>query len=400
MATSCARPSSPPPRVRASKVETRPRFRYFVHCCLLGGLDSIYTTNPKRSADVESWVPVPYSPNEIVSTPTGYLAPAYAPLAPISNRLAILQNVAVQTVSHEYGKRQFFRARHDINQQVPWLADIVGESIRDTQAVSLLLIGSSGGTPDTSPGLVTAFRANNSGLLKSIEALNEEEALVLARSLRDVAQRNVGRTASSYAQAAALIERVRRAPRFKPEPWVEGLDKKTTEVQTSLQQAVWAIQNDIAASVALFSEPLVVDSHANNDAVQSRDNLQFAKIFARFIQELERRKNVHGSLIDQTLGVFGSELGRFPRLNDRLGKDHWPEAPSVLFGGSVKPGIYGDTDRRMAAVPVDMRTGLPDRNGEYLDLEHVGSTVLTAAGLPGAPYGYSRPGLSFALRSS
>jgi hypothetical protein len=57
-------------------------------------------------------------------------------------------------------------------------------------------------------------------------------------------------------------------------------------------------------------------------------------------------------LLDSTLVVLTTEFGRTPRINTMAGRDHWPQAFSiVLAGGGIKRGVVvGATDRMGASV--------------------------------------------------
>src|SRR5207237_618830 len=52
-------------------------------------------------------------------------------------------------------------------------------------------------------------------------------------------------------------------------------------------------------------------------------------------------------LLDETLVVWVGEFGRSPRINDKAGRDHWPQCyPAVLAGGGVKRGaVFGASDK-------------------------------------------------------
>ena len=57
--------------------------------------------------------------------------------------------------------------------------------------------------------------------------------------------------------------------------------------------------------------------------------------FAAMIEDLVAR-----SMLDNVLVVMMSEFGRTPRINGDVGRDHWPEAWSVVMGGGgLKHGI-------------------------------------------------------------
>ena len=65
------------------------------------------------------------------------------------------------------------------------------------------------------------------------------------------------------------------------------------------------------------------------------------------IGDLDRR-----GLLDTTLVVVATEFGRTPKINERLGRDHWPNAYSVAFAGAgLNVGqVIGATDNQAATV--------------------------------------------------
>jgi uncharacterized protein (DUF1501 family) len=77
---------------------------------------------------------------------------------------------------------------------------------------------------------------------------------------------------------------------------------------------------------------------------------------ATLIAELDERK-----LLDSTLVVSVGEFGRTPRINERDGRDHHPQAFSaVLAGGGIRGGVVlGETDGDGAKVVKDP-TSVPD----------------------------------------
>jgi uncharacterized protein (DUF1501 family) len=73
------------------------------------------------------------------------------------------------------------------------------------------------------------------------------------------------------------------------------------------------------------------------------------------VTDLEER----GLLGDVVIVVWG-EFGRTPKINNRAGRDHWPEvSPALLVGGGVKGGqVIGATDRgggRVVSRPVQFQ---------------------------------------------
>jgi hypothetical protein len=60
-------------------------------------------------------------------------------------------------------------------------------------------------------------------------------------------------------------------------------------------------------------------------------------------------------LLEETLVVWVGEFGRTPRINDKAGRDHWPQCyPALLAGGGVRRGcVYGSSDKHGAYPSVD-----------------------------------------------
>lgn len=93
------------------------------------------------------------------------------------------------------------------------------------------------------------------------------------------------------------------------------------------------------------------DTHGNNFNCLKDDLLpEFDRGFAALIADLHER-----GLLDETLVLVTSEMGRTPKIGDRrsggiagAGRDHWTHCQSVVMaGGGIRGGqVYGSTDRR------------------------------------------------------
>jgi hypothetical protein len=83
------------------------------------------------------------------------------------------------------------------------------------------------------------------------------------------------------------------------------------------------------------------------------------------LDDLEQR-----GLLDETLVVWGGEMGRTPRIGQsvvggagagRDGRDHWPQVfNTILFGGGIKAGIIHGSSDRHAAAPASHPTSPAD----------------------------------------
>ena len=69
--------------------------------------------------------------------------------------------------------------------------------------------------------------------------------------------------------------------------------------------------------------------------------------FAALIEDLNTR-----SMLDSTLVIKAGEFGRTPKMNNQKGRDHWPNAYSILLagGGLARGAVYGETDHHGAEV--------------------------------------------------
>ncbi|HEV8061239.1 MAG TPA: DUF1501 domain-containing protein [Gemmataceae bacterium] len=90
------------------------------------------------------------------------------------------------------------------------------------------------------------------------------------------------------------------------------------------------------------------DTHRENTK-SLRDLLVpgFDKALAALVNDLDQR-----GLLDSTLVVVTTEFGRTPRINTMAGRDHWPNAFSIVMaGGGTRRGVViGATDKIGASV--------------------------------------------------
>jgi hypothetical protein len=88
-----------------------------------------------------------------------------------------------------------------------------------------------------------------------------------------------------------------------------------------------------------------------------------------------------GSLLDETVVVVLSEMGRAPVLNTTEGKDHWTFTSALLIGDGVRPGQVGLYDEVLVGEAVDLETGRPDSSGTHMTASNLGATLLALGGV-------------------
>ncbi len=387
-------------RTAAPEPRTKPP-RYFVLLFLDGGIDPVLTVNPMTRDQVRAEVDVPYGPSEISETGAVRLGPHFAPLAPFASRMAIVNGVHLDTANHLTGHAQIARLRTAALDGMPGILDILGEHGEDQPLASVSFGVSTAQhyTPSYADGnsVFAIHDAGNEPLRRMSAGLHaQSEALRAA----DTGAR-IQRTAKNVRRIAALAERLREVPAFRPVAW-EGV--RDVALAEQFQRAVWVLEHNLSRCVFMRLKPFGGwDSHNHNTLRQATSSREFCRLFTRFLGELDSRRNAAGALAEQTTTIVGSEIGRFPRLNGNQGKDHFPEAPYIFMGAGVNTGngegrVFGATDERMAAVPIDLESGQrASRGGHKLRLDDLGTTLLASAGIAPEPRGYVGKVLPFLM---
>ena len=90
------------------------------------------------------------------------------------------------------------------------------------------------------------------------------------------------------------------------------------------------------------------DTHQQNFKILKQNKLPgFDQTMSALMSDLETR-----GLLDETLIVVTSEMGRTPRVNANAGRDHWTNCyGSLLAGAGIKGGtVYGSSDSQASYV--------------------------------------------------
>jgi hypothetical protein len=91
------------------------------------------------------------------------------------------------------------------------------------------------------------------------------------------------------------------------------------------------------------------DTHANNfEELKNGKLASFDRSFAALVQDLADRGRLQNTLV-----LVWGEFGRTPRINDKAGRDHWPNVFTTLMaGGGLRPTVLGTSDSK-AEYPKD-----------------------------------------------
>jgi hypothetical protein len=133
------------------------------------------------------------------------------------------------------------------------------------------------------------------------------------------------------------------------------------------------------------------DTHQKNFSILKDNKLPgFDLTFTALLEDLEQR-----GLLDETLVVVMSEMGRTPRVNANAGRDHWTFCYSTVFAGAgIRGGtIYGASDAQAAyvksnpastadicatiytALGISPEYRVPDRTNRPVEIAHGGRAI-------------------------
>ncbi len=90
---------------------------------------------------------------------------------------------------------------------------------------------------------------------------------------------------------------------------------------------------------------------------------------------------------ERTTVMVYSEFARTPKINGDGGRDHWFADSVMIFGSTLKSGVFGASNEQdLGLISVNTTTGLPDAAGVQLKPEHVMATLVQSLGGDPSPY--------------
>ena len=114
----------------------------------------------------------------------------------------------------------------------------------------------------------------------------------------------------------------------------------------------------------------------------------YDRLMDRIMSAIDSSTDVAGEPLAESLTVVVlSEMGRYPQLNTRGGREHWTFTSGMLIGSGVRGGqVIGGYDDYAAGQPTSLDSGQVDDSGEYLVTGHVGATLLALADIDPAEH--------------
>jgi uncharacterized protein (DUF1501 family) len=257
-----------------------------------------------------------------------------------------------------------------------------GPSYTYRHGSSVVRVGSANQLPNLLDG--SALQASDQGVVlpaSDLESLQDAYAHEIATRREAAAAR--GRALALMSQARTAEERLAALARLSSE-----LDLNLgggSDLGTMLGSMLDIFEQDLARTALVGHTGFMGlgwDTHANA-ALQGDNFDELFGVLSDVMTELHERPGPSGgTLADITTVVVLSEMGRYPQLNSRQGKEHWTFTSAMIIGAGVRGGqTIGGYDEFCTGQPVELNSGEIREDGVLLLPNHLGSTLLRIAGL-------------------
>jgi uncharacterized protein (DUF1501 family) len=361
-----------------------------------GGWDQTYALDPKVQSDK---VDVP--PSGAIKHYPGYdvwiddttrpnvtkFFDAYAA------NTAIVRGISVASVSHlECVKRMSTGTRQETN---PDMASIVAHDTANDLPLPYLILGD---TAFAGPYAVSAGRVGSTNqiiaLLDPTQAYqtlstplvpSDAEAAILARYTSasvDRAHASRGSLGYNKKRVDDFAEAIVRGDKLKLVKSGFGSRGKSLTLDSQVDLAVSALSQDISQAVMLNTR-LGWDTHTDNTDQAGFHDTTFEGL--KYLMDklaATPGQQAGTKMIDDTVVVCYSEFSRTPKLNENMGKDHWPVTSAVVMGAGIKGGqAFGATTDDVQAQTIDYTTGAVSSTGMTLLSQNFVAGVLQACGV-------------------
>lgn len=390
----------PPPRGKRPPPVYTGRPHYVVEIFLGGGFDSVLTVDPKDQNSVGDGIDCGYRADQRVQGGRRLFGPLIGDLMKHDADLCLVHGVRVDTVSHPDGAAVI--ASGKLGGEGKPFANVAAKALPGGAAIPVLQVACPPKVLTTTDGVpkgdLIALPAGGgpsvgfttSSFLRSAEQLRSSG--VPWRQLQEIAKQDAARAAGGDSKKLEAMEQQIRAELAV----VDLMDRATLPAAfdrsilgEGLSIALDAISANVASYIKVASALFWFDSHTDNFSLQQQRTLPALDDLAAFLDMLRQTRNQFGPLIDQTTVVVLSELGRFPKLNHALGKDHFPENSWILAGRGVRGGTtVGETSRSFQGLPINHRSGRADRDGRPITVESMFATLLAVIGVDPSAHGY------------
>jgi hypothetical protein len=335
--------------------------------------------------------------------------------------LSIVRGVAMDTLTHEVGRRYF------ITGKFPRGLAANGSSITS-------LVANAGGPAPLLPHMSVSMEAYNEGLpsfASPVTVANPTDLLTVLQPMGQPLAPNSAAALEAFESANDSCE-AHELDRYRTITTYREMVKKARAVHRSNTQSLFqfdlrnptpeirilfdklgiataadlagprgraaiaaqALSNGLSNAVSLeLSNGL--DDHADWDTDHAPNLRGGLDALGRLIQILKDSPHgAGGSVWSRTTLLLFSEFSRTPLLNVRDGRDHHLASSALVAGPGLRGGqvVGGTSDKLMTSLPIDPASGKVDeRNGMKIRPADIHGTLLRSMGVPTTPIDNQNP---------
>ncbi|MCB9731208.1 MAG: DUF1501 domain-containing protein [Deltaproteobacteria bacterium] len=307
-------------------------------------------------------------------------------MAAHAQRMAVVQGVSVRSVSHDVCQLTMMTGA--ATGGAPDFATRVAQAGEGDALPHLVVSG------PVYPGALASLvaRTGATGQLQDLVTgdlvwRSDRPVTRLSAPSERLVEDFVQRRTAAWADAApgsrkrqALREAVTRAERLEALSWDMSFAGDGS-FPAQIEVAVSALALGVAQCVTI-SPPVSWDTHTDSDNQQSALWEALFVGLKKLMDRLAGTTVAGRALLEDTVVVVTSEMGRTPQLNSDQGRDHWPWTVAMVLGAGVRGGrVYGGYDAGYAGVGVDPASGDTDAGRAGTSPAQLGATLLALAGL-------------------
>jgi Protein of unknown function (DUF1501) len=324
------------------------------------------------ASQFETWDPKPGQPTggPFVSIPTAVPGYRMSELMPemarcISRHTAVIRSVDTGNVDHAMGARVVLRGSRPETGAVkyPTLGAILARelaqrdsTVPDHVALWTSTVGFPGqvnASPDSAGYLGSRYEAINILRALAPEGNKPPESLGDADhkergELRDLLSRQFSRGRERDATLASHNDAYSRVRGLMASDRLFDISREPQKVRDRYGPTLFGQQALVARRLVEAGVPFVRlnrgwwDSHGENFDIHQELVPELDHVLSVLLDDLAQR-----GLLEHTLVVTFSEMGRTPEINNLRGRDHFPRMSATLSGCGVKPGVvYGKTNEQ------------------------------------------------------
>jgi hypothetical protein len=391
-------------RTARSETAVHPTGRNLVIVWVNGGWDPTFVFDPKPGmATVDT---PPGELQEFGNLPvwTSDMRPAVAGFFQVwGGMTSVVNGINVPSLAHPPCRLRVLTGFRDLGR--PDVAAIAAHTLNPELPLPYLVLGDAGFVGPLGASVGRVGRSNQlkalldvseaypppAGQFNGVIQPNAAEAefirqYVLANAERERATR--GARGYNQARVNDFVSALTRSDQLVTKKDIMKSGRKQLTFQEQIEVGVDALQHGLSRSVMLDGRTNW-DTHVNNHVQGDYFNDLFIALDSLALELAARPGAGTGStLLDETVVIALSEMGRTPLINGADGKDHWPVTSALLFGAGVAgQRVVGATDDFLLARKMNMGTGLPDAGGEALYPENLLAGLLELVGVdPSAQY--------------